>query len=166
MNDLLIESARIEANELLQLVSFNVGKEEYAINIHNIQSIIRMVELTKIPNSPEFIIGVINLRGQVIPIIELSLKLGLKNNEYGKNSRFIIVEFKNTVIGFLVDNVNEVLRIPSNMLDEIPDIISETNKENISSVIKLDNRLILLLDIDSLISENYNTIIENTKRDF
>lgn len=145
---------KISSGELLQLVSFHLGDEEYAADILNIQGINRMVDVTKVPNTPEYVEGIINLRGKVIPIIDLRKRLMLPVKEYDKNTRFIVIELEQNVVGFIVDSVNEVLRIDSNLTEAPPQSVSNVNTEFITSVAKLEDRLIILLDMDKILSEN------------
>lgn len=141
------------SGKLLQLVSFHLGDEEYAADILNIQGINRMVEVTKVPNTPDYVEGIINLRGKVIPLIDLRKRLDLPVGDYDKNTRFIVIELKNNVVGFIVDSVNEVLRIESGITEPPPQSVSNINTEFITSVAKLDDRLIILLDMDKILTE-------------
>lgn len=142
------------AIDILQLVTFNLGKEEFAVDILNIQSINRMMEITIVPNSPTFVEGIINLRGQVIPVIDLRDRLELAKKEYDKHSRIIVVNIDSKIIGFIVDLVNEVLRIQSNITEPPPQIVAGIDSEFITAVAKLDDRLITLLDLKRLLSED------------
>lgn len=145
---------RIETAELLQLVTFNIGKEEFGVDILHVQEINRMTHITKVPNAPHFVEGVINLRGRVIPVIDLRLKLKIEKKEYDKNTRIIVVEVENKTIGFIVDSVNEVLRIPANLTEAPPDMVSGIESEYIKSVGKLEDRLLILIDIQKIIQIN------------
>ncbi len=145
---------KTETGELLQLVTFNIGKEEFGVDILHVQEINRMTHITKVPNSPHFVEGVINLRGRVIPVIDLRLKLKIEKKEYDKNTRIIVVEVDNKTIGFIVDSVNEVLRIPANLTEVPPDIVSGVESEFIKSVGKLEDRLLILIDIQKVIQIN------------
>ncbi|MEJ2614609.1 MAG: chemotaxis protein CheW [Ignavibacteriaceae bacterium] len=145
---------RIETAELLQLVTFNIGKEEFGVDILNVQEINRMTHITKVPNAPHFVEGVINLRGRVIPVIDLRLKLKIEKKEYDKNTRIIVVEVENKTIGFIVDSVNEVLRIPANLTEAPPDMVAGIESEYIKSVGKLEDRLLILIDIQKIIQIN------------
>lgn len=139
--------------QLLQLVSFHLGGEEYALEILRVQEIIRMMDLTRVPNSPDFVEGVINLRGKVIPVIGLRKRFGLGAKEYDKQTRIVVVEVAGNVVGFVVDAVNEVLRISSDTV-EPPPRLTKLDREMISGVGKLENRLLLLLDVEKLLSQS------------
>ncbi len=141
-----------ESTELLQLVSFKIGNEEFGVDILNVQEINKMVSITKVPNSPEFVEGVINLRGRVIPIIELRTRLKLDKKEYDKDTRIIIVEVAKKTVGFIVDAVSEVLRIPANITEPPPQITTGIDSDFIKSVGKLDDRLLILIDIEKVLT--------------
>lgn len=142
-----------DKQEILQLVSFHIDNEEFGVDILKVQEIIRMMAVTKVPNAPCFIEGVINLRGRVIPIIDLRIRLGLERISHNNSTRIIVLEISNKTIGFIVDSVNEVLRIPKSIIESPPDIISGgVNSEYITSVGKLDDRLLILLDLEKILS--------------
>jgi len=141
-------------SELLQLVSFKVGKEEFAVDISYVQEINRMLQITQVPNTPEYIEGVVNLRGRVIPVIDLRVKLRLPTKDHDKNTRIIVVEIKEKTVGFIVDAVNEVLRIPKSITEPPPESISGFDSDFIDAVGKLEDRLLMLIDIEKMLSVN------------
>lgn len=138
--------------QLLQLVSFSVAAEEYGLDILRVQEIIRTQQLTRVPNLPEYVEGVINLRGKVIPVIALRRRLGLEPAAIDKNTRIVVVEVHGQTLGFIVDAVSEVLRISADTVDPTPRI-GTVEREYISGVGKLDSRLLLMLDLDRLMNE-------------
>jgi purine-binding chemotaxis protein CheW len=139
-------------DELLQLVSFNIGDEEFGVDILKVQEINRMVEVTRVPNTPEYVDGVINLRGKVIPIIDLRRRFGMARKEQDKNTRIVVVELSGKVLGFVVDAVSEVLRIQKNVTEPPPPIVSGIKAEYITAIGKLENRLLILLDLERILS--------------
>jgi purine-binding chemotaxis protein CheW len=141
-----------DSNELLQLVSFGLNKEEFGINILIVQEIIRMMQITKVPNSPDFIDGVVNIRGKVIPVVNLRTKLGMPRKEHDSMTRIIVVEVMKKTIGFLVDAVHEVLRIPANITEAPPELVAGINSEYIKAVGKLEDRLLILIDLEKILS--------------
>ena len=147
-----IDEKNKESNELLQLVSFMIDKEEFGVNIHYVQEINRFMQITKVPNSPDFVEGVINLRGRVIPVIDLRIKFNLRKKEQDKNTRIIVVELEGRTVGFIVDSVNEVLRIPTSITEAPPAILTGANSDYIMAVAKLDDRLITLLNLEKVLS--------------
>jgi purine-binding chemotaxis protein CheW len=138
--------------DLMQLVSFDVGGEEFGLEILRVQEIIRIQQLTRVPNSPSFVHGVINLRGKVIPVVALRKCLGLDERPHDKQTRIVVVEVKGNILGFIVDSVSEVLRIPVETI-EPPPRLGKVEREYVSGVGKLDDRLLILLDLDRLMSD-------------
>ena len=120
-----------------------------------------MMSITKIPNAPNFIEGVINLRGKIIPIVDLRKRLGFKNQEYDKSTRIIVVELDGLVLGFIVDSVSEVLRIPENTIEPPPSMVAGIESEYIEGVGKLDDRLLILLELKKIFSSPEKKDIEN-----
>ncbi len=154
---------KAQTEELLQLVSFMIGQEEFGLDIQRIQEINRVVEITRVPNSPEFVVGVINLRGKVIPIIDLRRRFGFPPKESDKNTRIIVVELESMVVGFIVDSVREVIRIPKNITEPPPSIIAGIGSEYIISVAKMENRLLILLDLERLLRDKEKQQLESTQ---
>jgi len=146
------EIQKKDGSQLLQLVSFMIGKEEYGVDILLVQEIIRMLQVTKVPNAPDFVDGVINLRGRIIPVIDLRCKLGIERKEHDKNTRIVVVEVSGKTVGFIVDAVTEVLRIPESITEAPPEIVTGINSEFIKAVGKLEDRLLILIDIEKVLS--------------
>ncbi|MBN2140084.1 MAG: chemotaxis protein CheW [Desulfovibrionaceae bacterium] len=138
--------------ELMQLVTFSIGDEEFGVDILQVQEIIRTMEITKVPKAPDFVEGVINLRGKVIPIIDLRKRFGMETRKHDKHTRIIVIEINNTIVGFVVDSVSEVLRIPANTVEPPPPVVSGIESEYISGVGKLTDKLLILLDLNKLLS--------------
>ena len=107
-------------DELLQLVTFSIGEEEFGVDILKVQEIIRTMEITKVPRAEAFVEGVINLRGKVIPILDLRRRFKLPSKAHDKHTRIIVIEMNNMIVGFVVDSVSQVLRIPSNTVEPPP----------------------------------------------
>ncbi len=138
-------------DELLQLVSFKIGPEEFGVDITKVQEINRMVDITKVPQAPAYVEGVINLRGKVIPIIDLRKRLGVQLQENDKNTRIVVVDIDSHVMGMIVDSVSEVLRIPVSTIEPPPEIATGANAEYIQGVAKMDERLLIFLDLSRVI---------------
>ncbi|MCA1986306.1 MAG: chemotaxis protein CheW [Desulfovibrio sp.] len=141
-------------HSLLQLVTFRVASEEFGIDILSVQEIIRTMEITKVPRAPMIVEGVINLRGKVIPIIDLRKKFGLESKPHDSKTRIIVVDLRGMVVGFVVDEVSEVLRIPSSTVEPPPAIVSGIDSEYIDGVGKIEDRLLILLDLDRLLTRD------------
>jgi purine-binding chemotaxis protein CheW len=142
---------KTEISDLLQLVSFKIGAEEFGVDILKVQEINKMTSITKVPNAPDFVEGVINLRGRVIPIIDLRTRLGLEKIEHTKDTRIIVVELDGKTVGFIVDAVNEVLRIPAGITEKPPELVAGIESDYITAVGKLEDRLLILLDLDKVL---------------
>lgn len=142
----------LDSKEVLQLVTFRLGNEEYSLDILKVQEIIRQMELTRVPKAPEFVDGVINLRGRVIPVLDLRKRFGLPVNENTTDTRIIVVDVLDKTVGFKVDAVSEVLRLPSEKVEPPPSIVTGRESEYIRGVGKIDGRLIILLDVTRILT--------------
>lgn len=137
----------------MQLVTFNLGKEEFAVPILQIQEINRLVDITRVPKSPEFVEGVINLRGKVIPIIDLRKRFGLPQAELGKYARIVVVNMEGRMVGLIVDSVSEVLRLSEGAIEPPPPVVAGIDSEYIRGLGKLDGRLLILLDLSKILTK-------------
>jgi len=144
----------VKDEDMLQLVGFKLGDEEYAIDVLKIQEIIRLVEITSVPRTENYIMGVMNLRGKVIPVVDLRVRFNLEKSDFDKKTRIIVVRFEKENIGFVVDEVTQVVRINKSMIEPTPPLVGSIGQEYILGICKYDERLIILLDIDTLIYED------------
>jgi len=151
----------MDDGKILQLVTFKLENEEFGVDILKVQEINKMMNITKIPNAPPFIEGVINLRGKIIPIIDLRKRLGFHNRVYDKSTRIIVVELDGLVLGFIVDSVSEVLRIPGNTIEPPPSIVAGIESDYIEGVGKLNDRLLILLELKKIFASPERKEIEN-----
>lgn len=139
--------------ELIQLVSFNLDHEEYGINVLKVREIIRMLNVTRVPNTPYYVEGVINLRGKVIPIISLRKKFNLAEADHDKRTRIMVMEVGGELMGFIVDEVSEVLRISEKEIQPPPPVVSSNiDQECMSGVINQAERLLVLLNLEKMFS--------------
>jgi len=134
------------------LVTFALG-EEYGVPIHQVQEIIRVSGVTIVPNSPSYMEGVINLRGRVLPVLNLRKRLRLPPKDAGKSSRIVVAEVGEKVIGLLVDAVSHVIRVAPESVESAPEEVLEVDTDYITGVGKLKNRLIILLDLERLLKK-------------
>lgn len=146
-------------DEWLQLVGFRVGGEEFGINILRVQEIIRSQQLTRVPNSPDCMEGVMNLRGKIIPVIALRKRFGLEEAPPDKQNRIVVVEIQGSVLGFIVDAVSEVVRIEAGKI-EPPPRLSAVEREYVSGVGKFGERLLIILDAGRLMSNSEEKMVE------
>jgi purine-binding chemotaxis protein CheW len=138
--------------ELNQLISFAVGDEEYGLDILRVKEVIRIREITRLPRAPSFVRGIINLRGDVIPIIDLRDRFGLEQQQYTVMTRVIVVDVDDRLVGMVVDAVSQVVRIQADQIDPPPPIVGGLSVEYIKGVGKLDERLVILLNIDRILT--------------
>lgn len=146
--------------ELIQLVTFSIGPEEFGVDILQVQEIIRTMEITKVPRAPEFVEGVINLRGKVIPIVDLRTRFGLRGRAHDKHTRIIVIEIDMMIVGFVVDSVSEVLRIPADTVEPPPAVVAGMDSEYIEGVGQLmGDRLLILLNLDQLLTTEEKDVL-------
>ncbi|MDA1129429.1 MAG: chemotaxis protein CheW [Chloroflexi bacterium] len=141
-----LETANIEVDEK-QLVVFDLASETYGVDIGSVREIIRIQETTKVPRTPEFVEGVINLRGKVIPVIDLRKRFGFKKTEATKDTRIVVVDIGGNDIGVVVDAVTEVLRLSSASVEPPSGVITTADSDYLLGIAKLETRLIILLDL-------------------
>lgn len=135
-----------------QLVVFRIAREEFGVDINDVREIIKMGDVTKIPNTEEYILGVINLRGKIIVIIDFAKKLELQRKEKDKNTRVIITEVEGNTVGMVVDSCNEVMRITGDKIEPAPPTITQKiDSDYIQGVGIIGERLLILLDIGKII---------------
>ena len=151
--DVLQGSGQEHEGDLLQLVTFRIGEEEFGVDILSVQEIIRLMQITMVPHAAAFIEGVINLRGKVIPVVNMRTRFSMPALEHDGNTRIVVMEFNQKIVGFLVDGVSEVLRIPASTVEPAPPVVCGIGSEYIRGVGKLVDRLLILLDLDTLLSD-------------
>ncbi|SFL72499.1 chemotaxis protein CheW [Pelosinus propionicus] len=139
------------ASSEVQLVVFKLGKEEYSVSILQVQEIKRITDITRVPHTPDYIKGVINLRGSVLPVIDLKKRLNLPQQVLTEDTRIIIVKVDELSVGMIVDAVSEVMTIDQENIDS-PDVVAGSVAASyLSGVGKLDNRLLILLNLEEII---------------
>jgi purine-binding chemotaxis protein CheW len=146
------KAKELDSKEVLQLVTFRLGKEEYSVDILSVQEIIRHMDLTAVPKAPEFVDGVINLRGKVIPVLDLRKRFGLEVTEKTNETRIIVVDINDKTVGFKVDAVSEVLRLSADTVEPPPSIVTDKDSDYIKGVGKMDGRLIILLEVSKILT--------------
>lgn len=146
----------------LQLVIFRLAQEEYGLPITKVQEINRLVPITKLPQTPSFMEGVINLRGRIIPVIDLRKRFQLTVTEHTEDNRIIIVEVNGQTVGVIVDAVTEVVRLPAASVEPPPPAFI-LDAQYIHGVGKLDERLLILLDIDKILTSQEEIALRQIK---
>lgn len=144
----------------MQLVSFRLAQEEYGVEITKVQEIILMGEITRVPQTPDYIKGLINLRSTVIPIVDLRLRFGLAQEAASDETRIMVVNVAGKTIGIIVDAVSEVLRISKEQIAP-PPTVAGLGREYLTGLVKLENRLLILLDIDKILGSEEAAAVES-----
>jgi purine-binding chemotaxis protein CheW len=142
-----------------QMVLFELGSEIYGLDIATVHEIIRMQPITRVPKAPFYVEGVINLRGKVIPVIDMGKRFGLEKVENNKNNRIVVVNIQDTILGIIVDAVTEVIRIPMDSIEPVSDLITAANSDYLLGIAKLTDKMVILLELDKLLSGD--TILTN-----
>ena len=145
-----------------QLVVFGLGKEEFGIDISRVREIVRMQDITSIPQSMDFVEGIVNLRGQIVPIVDLCKRFVVadRSDSDDGDRRIIVVNIGEQNIGILVDGVSEILRVPDESIEATPPIVSSgVSSEFIKGVAKVDSRLIIFLDLDRIFSDEEHKVL-------
>jgi purine-binding chemotaxis protein CheW len=140
------------AAELRQFISFTVGEEEYGLELLRVKEVIRVPAVTWLPRAPSFVKGIINLRGDIIPIVDLRDTFGLPPQAATPATRVIVVEVEGRLVGMIVDCASQVVRIPADSIDPPPPVLGTLSQEFITGVGRLDERLVILLDIDAVLT--------------
>jgi len=146
------ETEKEDITNEIQLVSFKLEDEEFGIPIEDVQEIIRMKEITRIPGTRRFVEGVIDLRGQILPIINLRKKLNLEEKEFNNSTRIVVITVEDIETGIIVDNVSEVLRVSKDSVKNPPALLGE-DTQYITGIVRFDSRLIILLNVKSIITK-------------
>ena len=157
MNEVLSKTDSANGNDNAQLdveiqvVAFKLGNEEYAVDIVNVQDINRLLNITRVPKSVSYIIGVVNLRGNIVPVIDLHVKFSIEPLENENNKRIIVFNHDDTRIGFIVDEVSEVLRLNKEQIEAPDRVYTTIDPEHVTGIAKVEGRLLILLDLQKIL---------------
>ena len=157
MSEERLLSANINADsnyEVLQWVTFKLEEETYGINVMQVQEVLRYTEIAPVPGAPSYVLGIINLRGNVVTVIDTRARFGLMGAEVTDNSRIVIIEAEKQVIGILVDSVAEVVYLRSSEIDSAPNIGTEESAKFIQGVSNRDGELLILVDLNKLLNDD------------
>jgi len=148
------------SGEERQLVVFQLGAELYGVDIARVHEIIRLQSITRVPHAPSFVEGVINLRGKVIPVVDLRRRFGLPTSEHTRATRTVVVEIGDQVVGIIVDSVSEVLRVSTSTIEPPSPVVAGIDSEYLHGIAKLPERLVILLDLDRVLAREERRAIE------
>ncbi|MGL1955927.1 MAG: chemotaxis protein CheW [Colwellia sp.] len=146
---------KTDANdEVLQWVTFKLEKETYGINVMQVQEVLRYSEIAPVPGAPLYVLGIINLRGNVVTVIDTRSRFGLESCDITDNTRVVVIESEKQVIGILVDSVAEVVYLKASEIDVAPNVGNEESAQFIQGVSNRDGELLILVDLDKLLSDD------------
>jgi purine-binding chemotaxis protein CheW len=146
------EMTSVTEQQIMKVIVFQLADKEYAIPVSHVQGIEKLMHITRVPKTPQFVKGVINLRGVVTPIIDLRERFNLPVSGDEETARIIIVMLENMEVGFVVDSANDVLDIALESIEQQPEVVGSLEEEFISGVAKLDKRLLILLHLDQILN--------------
>ncbi|BCX81601.1 purine-binding chemotaxis protein CheW [Methylomarinovum caldicuralii] len=149
----MAEAAKKLKDELIQWVTFRLGEETYGINVMQVQEVLRVSEIAPVPGAPDYVIGIINLRGNVVTVIDTRARFGLPSKEPDDLSRIVIIESNNQVIGILVDSVAEVVELRGDEIEVAPNMGNEESARYIQGVSSRKGELLILVDLNKLLTE-------------
>lgn len=136
----------------LQIVVFNLDNSYYGVHILQVQEIIKMTEITKLPNTPDFVEGIVNLRGNIIPVMDLRKRFRLKALDINENWKILILKAEDVKFGVMVDQISEVEKISVDIIETPPKVVGGVNGDFISGIAKTNQRLLILLDIEKILT--------------
>lgn len=148
----LVGDAQRQEEDLCQLLSFSLGDEEYAVDIHSVQEIIKLREITDIPRVPSFVQGIISLRGNIIPVFDLKSRLQLGTVAPSATTRIVVCRDGQRVVGLMVDKINQVVRMPLQAVERVSGILSGVNKDLVEGVGRYQGRMLILLDLSTVLT--------------
>jgi purine-binding chemotaxis protein CheW len=151
---------RTTSGDELQLVVFQLGVELYGVEIACVHEIVRMQTITRVPRAPAFVEGVINLRGRVIPVIDLRRRFNLPAAAHTRASRIVVVEIGDQVVGLVVDGVSEVLRVDTALVEPPSPVVAGIDSEYLQGIARLPERLVILLDLDRVLAREERRALE------
>ncbi len=147
-------TAEVDANDsVLQLVTFRLKDESYGINVMKVQEVLRVTEIAPVPGAPPFVLGIINLRGNVVTVIDTRSRFGLPSAELDDSSRIVIIESEKQVVGILVDAVAEVVELNEGEVDAAPNVGNDESSRYIQGVATRENGLLILVDLNKLLTD-------------
>jgi purine-binding chemotaxis protein CheW len=156
-------SKKVAANndEVLQWVTYKLGEETYGINVMQVQEVLRHTEIAPVPGAPDYVLGIINLRGNVVTVIDTRSRFGLPSSDITDNTRIVIIESDDQVVGILVDSVAEVVYLRSSEVDSAPNVGTEESAKFIQGVSNRDGELLILVDLNKLLNDEEWSEITN-----
>lgn len=146
-------TAKQAENPVIRWVTFRLENEKYGINVMQVQEVLRVTEIAPVPGAPQYVLGIINLRGNVVTVIDTRKRFGLDSKDMDDSTRIVIIESEGQVVGILVDSVAEVVDIRSSNIEQAPNVGTEESAKFISGVSSIDSELLILIDLNKLLTD-------------
>ena len=147
-------AAEATPDRVVQLVTFRLGGETYGVDVMNVQEVLRITEIAPVPGAPDYVLGIINLRGNVVTVVDTRARFGLPSSETDDASRIVIVESENQVVGILVDSVAEVVELNQSEIDVPPNVGNEDSGRYVLGVANRESDLLIVIDLDKLLARD------------
>jgi purine-binding chemotaxis protein CheW len=148
------QAANVAADPVVQWVTFRLDSETYGINVMQVQEVLRVTEIAPVPGAPDYVMGIINLRGNVVTVLDTRRRFGLPSKEQDDSTRIVVVEADQTVVGILVDSVAEVVELNRSAVESSPNVGNDESSKYIEGVATHESELLILVDINRLLSED------------
>lgn len=148
------QAAENTKDEIIQWVTFRLDNEKYGIRVMQVQEVLRMTEIAPVPGAPDYVLGIINLRGNVVTVIDSRKRFGLSDTEADDSTRIVIIEAEKHVVGILVDSVAEVVDLRTSEIDAAPNVGNDDSSKYIQGVSSRDKELLILVDVNKLLSDD------------
>ncbi len=149
----MTQTAQSINDTVLQCVTFRLGEEIYGINVMQVQEVLRVTEIAPVPGAPDYVLGIINLRGNVVTVIDTRMRLGLSPKEADDSTRIVIIETNKQVVGILVDAVAEVVDLHTSEIESAPNVGNDESSKYIQGVASRDGELLILVDLNKLLTD-------------
>ncbi len=150
----MAQAANTVNDPILQWVTFRLDNETYGINVMRVQEVLRVTEIAPVPGAPDYVLGIINLRGNVVTVLDTRQRFGLPQHEDDDSTRVVVIESERTVVGILVDSVAEVVELRRSAIESSPSVGNDESSKYIEGVANNDGELLILVDINKLLSED------------
>ena len=147
------QAVQKETDPVLQWVTFRLGEEVYGVNVMQVQEVLRVTEVAPVPGAPHYVLGIVNLRGNVVTVMDTRSRFGLPPAELDDAARIVIIETQGQVFGMLVDSVAEVVELRASQVDPTPNVGADDSARYLQGVASLDGDLLILVDLDRLLSD-------------
>lgn len=153
----------VDRDDVLQLVCFKLAEEEYSVDITRVQEVIRVQKITPVPQMPDFVLGVVNIRGNVVPVFDLRKKIGLELKPFDGKTKILVITINNILISLIVDEILDNIKIDKKLIDPAPNVKMTIEKDCVKGVGLIENRMIIILDLD-WINDEINKEIEHFRK--